>query len=63
MTEMETAMIRTLASIDAELDLPEDGCNSPARTLAAIRDLKELARRGVALACAVMTDNDQIRAD
>ena len=34
------AMIRALAAIDAELGLPEDGCNSTQRTLEAIRLLK-----------------------
>ncbi len=33
-------MIAALAAIDAALGLPEDGCNSPAQTLAAIRALK-----------------------
>ena len=34
-------MIRALADIDAALGLPEDGCNSTARTIAAIRALRE----------------------
>lgn len=34
------AMILALAAIDAELGLPEDGCNSTQRTLEAIRLLK-----------------------
>lgn len=34
---IETAMILALAEIDRELGLPEDGCNSTARTLNAIR--------------------------
>jgi hypothetical protein len=33
-------MISALASIDAELGIPENGCNSTAQTLAAIRALK-----------------------
>ena len=33
-------MIAALAAIDAELVLPEDGCNSTGQTLAAIRALK-----------------------
>lgn len=33
-------MIAALAAIDAELGLPEDGCNSLTQTLAAIRKLK-----------------------
>jgi len=36
-------MIAALAAIDAELGLPEDGCNSLAQTLAAIRALKASA--------------------
>jgi hypothetical protein len=36
-------MISALAAIDAELGLPEDGCNSTGATLAAIRELKEAA--------------------
>ena len=36
-------MIAALAAIDAELGLPEDGCNSTARTLAALRLLKARA--------------------
>lgn len=40
MKPMELAMIGALAAIDAELGLPEDGCNSTARTLAAIKKLK-----------------------
>lgn len=39
-------MIATLAAIDAELGMPEDGCNSPAQTLAKIRSLR-LALRGL----------------
>ena len=34
-------MVQALAAIDAALGLPEDGCNSPARTIAAIRALRE----------------------
>lgn len=34
---IETAMVLALAEIDRELGLPEDGCNSTARTLSAIR--------------------------
>jgi hypothetical protein len=30
-------MIATLAAIDAELGMPEDGCNSPAMTLVKLR--------------------------
>jgi hypothetical protein len=59
----ETEMISVLAKIDELLELPQDGCNSPARTFKAIADLKELARRGEALARAVMTDQDNVRAD
>lgn len=50
-------MILALAAIDAELGLPEDGCNSTARTLAAIRDLKHKAEQAEALARSVMADN------
>jgi hypothetical protein len=35
------AMAQALAAIDAELGLPEDGCNSTAQTLAAIKKLKD----------------------
>ena len=34
-------MIAALAAIDAALGLPEDGCNSLAQTLAAIKKLKD----------------------
>ncbi len=34
------AMAHALAAIDAELGLPEDGCNSTERTLDAVRKLK-----------------------
>lgn len=34
-------MISALAAIDAALGLPEDGCNSLAQTLAAIKKLKD----------------------
>ena len=37
-------MISALAAIDRELDLPDDGCNSLAQTLAAIREMKEAAK-------------------
>jgi hypothetical protein len=36
-------MIAALAAIDAELGIPDDGCNSLAQTLAAIRALKASA--------------------
>lgn len=52
-----TQAIRALAAIDAELGLPEDGCNSTARTLTAIRDLKRKAEQAEELARAVMADN------
>lgn len=39
------AMILALAAIDAELGLPEDGCNSTQRTLEAIRMLKKEAAK------------------
>lgn len=39
---MLQAAITSLASIDAVLGLSEDGCNSPARTLAAIRTLRAI---------------------
>ena len=48
--------IRTLAAIDEALGIGDDGCGDPDQTLTAIADLKELARRGESLACAVMTD-------
>lgn len=34
-------MISALAAIDDELGLPQDGCNSTAQTLAAIRAMKQ----------------------
>jgi hypothetical protein len=48
--------IRTLAAIDDALGIGDDGCGDTDQTLTAIADLKELARRGEALACSVMTD-------
>lgn len=39
------AMAQALASIDAELGLPEDGCNSTQRTLDAVRKLKTEAAK------------------
>jgi hypothetical protein len=48
--------VRTLAAIDDALGIGDDGCCDPDQTLTAIADLKEAARRGEALACAVMTD-------
>ena len=47
-------MIAALAAIDAALGLPEDGCNSLAQTLAAIRALKAKAEIAQALAKATM---------
>ncbi|HSC06122.1 MAG TPA: Lar family restriction alleviation protein [Steroidobacteraceae bacterium] len=38
-------MLAALASIDTALGLPEDGCNSTARTLAAIRELRAEAAK------------------
>lgn len=35
------AAIRTLAEIDTVLGLPDDGCNSPARTLQALHRIKK----------------------
>ena len=39
------AMAQALAAIDAELGLPEDGCNSTQRTLDAVRKLKAEATK------------------
>ena len=47
-------MIAALAAIDAELGLPDDGCNSTGRTLAAIRALKAKAEIAQALAKTTM---------
>ena len=44
MTDMETAMIRTLAAIDDALGMPQDGCNNPAATLEAIALLHSVVR-------------------
>ena len=49
-------MTAALAAIDAELGLPEDGCNSTARTLAEVRALKAQAEIAQGLARAVMAD-------
>lgn len=49
-------MIAALAAIDAELGLPDDGCNSTSQTLAAIRALKARAEMGQSLARTVMAD-------
>jgi len=46
--ELVSATITALAAIDAELGLPEDGCNSTARTLTAIRLLHSVHRDDVA---------------
>lgn len=54
MTGIVTQAIRSLAAIDAELGLPEDGCNSTARTLAAIRALQAKAEIAQALAKTTM---------
>lgn len=54
---MLACAIGALAEIDAELGLPEDGCNSTAQTISAIRELKRKAAQGESLARAVMTDN------
>ena len=48
--------IAALAAIDAELGLPDDGCNSPAQTLAEIRALKAKAEIAQSLARTVMAD-------
>lgn len=37
---MQMQLIAALAALDAELELPDDGCNSTAQTLHAIRLLK-----------------------
>jgi hypothetical protein len=55
-----TQAVGALAAIDAALGLPEDGCNSTGRTLAAVRELQARAssaqQQAQALARAVMTD-------
>lgn len=43
-------MIAALAAIDAELGIPDDGCNSTGQTLAAIRALKAKAEIAQAIA-------------
>jgi hypothetical protein len=52
--------IAALAEIDAALGLPEDGCNSIGRTLAAVRELQARAssaqQQAQSLARAVMAD-------
>lgn len=48
--------IAALAAIDSELGLPEDGCNSTGRTLAAVRELKAKAEIAQSLARTVMAD-------
>jgi hypothetical protein len=52
--------IAALAAIDAELGLPDDGCNSTGRTLAAVRELQTRAssaqQQAQSLARAVMAD-------
>jgi hypothetical protein len=52
-------MIAALAAIDAELGLPEDGCNSLAQTLAAIRALKAKAQIAQAMARTAMAGTDE----
>lgn len=47
-------MIAALAAIDAELGIPDDGCNSLAQTLAAIRALKAKAEIAQAMARTAM---------
>jgi hypothetical protein len=47
-------MIAALAAIDAELGIPDDGCNSTGQTLAAIRALKAKAEIAQALAKTTM---------
>jgi hypothetical protein len=42
--QMFGSSILTLAKIDAALDVPDDGCAHPGRTLEAIRVLKEKVR-------------------
>lgn len=49
-------MIAALAAIDAELGIPDDGCNSTGQTLAAIRALKAKAEIAQSLARTVMAD-------
>ena len=49
-------MLSALAAIDAELGLPEDGCNTIARTLAEVRALKARAEIAQSLARTVMAD-------
>ena len=56
MTVMEIAMIHALAAIDEALGLPPDGCNSTARTLAKIKELREQNDRCERLAQSVMSD-------
>ena len=38
--DVEQSMAAVLAAIDAELGMPEDGCNSPAMTLAKLKQWK-----------------------
>ncbi|MDB5822230.1 MAG: hypothetical protein JWR21_934 [Herminiimonas sp.] len=53
---MFIAAMLALSEIDRALGLPEDGCNSTARTLAEIKSLKRSAELGVKLAHTVMAD-------
>lgn len=61
MNEHENSMfkqaVRTLAAIDEALGIGDDGYADPDITLAEIEDLKAAAKRGEALARAVMADS------
>ena len=61
MNEHENSMfkqaVRTLAAIDDALGIGDDGCADPDITLSEIEDLKAAAKRGDALARAVMADS------
>ena len=46
--------VRTLAAIDEELGIGDDGCGDPYQTLTAIAELKDAALRGESLARTVM---------
>ena len=50
-------MISALAAIDRELGLPDDGCNSTAQTLNAIRLLKMAHRDNVKIATDLQSEN------
>ena len=67
MSDMELQMVRALAAIDAELGMPEDGCNSPAMTLVKIKQwraaLLSCARKAEALKRDCISDPESWQAE